>query len=110
MQRVTEIARKLGLPVIMTDPSGRDPMVILPLEQFEAMAGGETKTPAPLTHKPRPEPTKAPPMVPEINDFPLEIQDLAAMTATEATSDEVAADLSLEERFYLEPVEEGAEG
>lgn len=41
LQRVFESARKMGVPVIVTDPAGRDPMVVLPLEQFEAMAGEE---------------------------------------------------------------------
>ena len=39
MQRILETSRKLGLPVIVTDIAGREPMVVLPLEQFEAMAG-----------------------------------------------------------------------
>ena len=39
MQRILETSRKLGLPVIVTDVAGREPMVVLPLEQFEAMAG-----------------------------------------------------------------------
>ena len=39
LQRVLETARKMGVPVIVTDSAGLDPIVILPLEQFEAMAG-----------------------------------------------------------------------
>lgn len=39
LQRIIESARKLGVPVIMTDPAGREPLVIVSLEQFEAMAG-----------------------------------------------------------------------
>ncbi|MCC7357660.1 hypothetical protein IT408_04120 [Candidatus Uhrbacteria bacterium] len=38
-QRVFESARKLGLPVIVTDPSGHEPFVLLPLDQFEALTG-----------------------------------------------------------------------
>ncbi len=93
LPRIFELARKLGTPVIMTDPAGREPLVVLSLDQFEAMAGvsGDAESATPEIHKkvqnkakemssipPSPELTPAPPL-PE--------------------------DMALEERFYLEPLE-----
>lgn len=45
LQRVFESARKLGLPVVVTDPSGREPFVLLPLDQFEALTGETERMP-----------------------------------------------------------------
>lgn len=42
LQRVIDIARKNGMPVVVTDPAGHHPMVVLSLEQFEAMAEMES--------------------------------------------------------------------
>lgn len=39
-QRIMEVARKQGMPVIVTDVAGREPMVILPLEGYERLLGG----------------------------------------------------------------------
>jgi hypothetical protein len=92
LQHVFESARRLGLPVIVTDPSGRDPMVVLPLDQFEAMADGGAvperkgpqKGPLPFTETIAPAPR---------------------MEGISPTSVE-SAEMSLDERFYLEPVED----
>jgi len=46
MQRVFEMARKMGLPVVVTDVTGREPFVLLPLDQFEAMMGEGAVAPA----------------------------------------------------------------
>jgi nicotinamidase-related amidase len=32
LQRIIELARRQGMPVILTDVAGREPMVVLPLE------------------------------------------------------------------------------
>lgn len=37
LQRIIELARRQGMPVILTDVAGREPMVVLPLEAYEAM-------------------------------------------------------------------------
>jgi hypothetical protein len=115
LQRIFESARKLGVPVIMTDPAGREPLVILPLEQFEAMAGvavGQTPKPTP---KPAPKPVQK-------SKEELRVEEILAAQAaevSEARMEEVATDLAeqgvqstetpeitLEERFYLEPTDD----
>lgn len=106
LQRIFESARKLGLPVIVTDVAGREPMVVLPLEQFEAMSesgsddfdpdwklpdfdekGNLISSEDPL---PKAKKTEEPISVELPDEFKAEPQDL-----------------SLEERFYLEPVDDG---
>jgi nicotinamidase-related amidase len=37
LQRIIELARRQGMPVILTDVAGREPMVVLPLEAYEKM-------------------------------------------------------------------------
>lgn len=39
-QRIIEVARKQGMPVIVTDVAGREPMVLLPLEGYERLVDG----------------------------------------------------------------------
>lgn len=40
LQRVLELARRQGAPVIVTDVAGREPLVILPLEAYEQLLDG----------------------------------------------------------------------
>jgi hypothetical protein len=111
LQRVLETARKTGTPVIITDVAGREPMVILPLEQFEAMAGDGASVPAPRS--PAREPISKEERVVRV------LEEIAAERAEARVEQEapidiesltievpVPQDLSLEERFYLEPLED----
>ncbi len=84
--RIFESAKKLSLPLIVTDTDGRDPMVILPLEQFEALAHAQE---APSTAEKRPE--SASPQLHSLEEIMPPLKN-----------DEI----SLEERFYLEPIDE----
>ncbi len=43
LQRIIELARRQGMPVILTDVAGREPMVVLPLEAYEKMLEGDKK-------------------------------------------------------------------
>ena len=119
LQRVLEIARKNGMPVIITDNSGLDPMVILPLEQFEALIGGEKVAQGGSTSNVL-RPTIELDPEPSTQDAGLD-QAIAEMTAERLKSrvEEAAVQLedlakqaqenpeiSLEERFYLEPLED----
>ena len=104
MQRILETARKMGLPVIVTDIAGREPMVVMPLEQFEAMAGtgaGEIVSEPIKTTPPRYE-------EPIVDDFSPK-QGKKEDVTRPITSTPEPDDLSLEERFYIEPLadEEG---
>jgi hypothetical protein len=109
LQRVIETARRTGTPVIVTDIAGREPMVILPLEQFEALAGEPTLAPTP-----RPEPVRTPSSFKKEEKLVQELEDMiaertaSASPSVEAVSLElpVTEDVTLEERFYLEPVED----
>lgn len=98
LQRVFESARKLGIPVIVTDPAGRDPMVVLPLEHFEAMAGSavEETTQSGQGDKPSVKsdalPDQALPVWEPLEKMPEKLENMSEMAP--------------EERFYLEPVED----
>lgn len=107
------------MPVIITDNSGLDPMVILPLEQFEALIGGEKVAQGGSTSNVL-RPTIELDPEPSTQDAGLD-QAIAEMTAERLKSrvEEAAVQLedlakqaqenpeiSLEERFYLEPLED----
>ena len=65
-QRIFDMVRRQGMPMIVTDQAGKSPLVVLPFEVYEALMGeGATKS--------------EPKLSPEI---------------------------SLEERFYIEPLED----
>ena len=89
IQRVFESARKLGVPVIMTDPAGREPLVVLSLEQFEAMAGeGHGQSSAPVTRMPEvPHPQGSPIRTSPVADIPLDIEGVG--TSFEMESGEI---------------------
>ncbi len=101
LQRVIETARKTGLPVIVTDVAGREPMVILPLEQFESLADGVDK---PMS---QPEARVIPFSAPLAESEAPPRKDQAAIHIEKiAEPSEDDEEISLEERFYLEPVED----
>lgn len=39
-QRIIEVARRQGMPVIVTDVAGREPMVLMPLDGYERLLDG----------------------------------------------------------------------
>lgn len=123
LQRVFESARKLGLPVVVTDPAGREPMVVLSLEQFEAMAGStENVSDEPRSTLPPKAPKnnrKAPETLvePTLTDLPgYENGNKSSEQRSEPVMDEIQVqnqqnpEISLDERFYLEPLEDGSAG
>ncbi len=103
IQRVFESARKLGVPVIMTDPAGREPMVVLSLEQFEAMIG--EGHPA---HSQQPAHPQSVPVSPAISGQQVNHVTKIPLDTQESldSSDTDSSDIPLEERFYLEPVDD----
>ncbi len=80
IQPILETARKFGFPVILTDSAGREPYVLVPLEKFES-----------LVQKSR------------IGEPRLEA---AGTVESSQPSQETFENISLEDRFYLEPLEE----
>ena len=46
LQRVIEVGRKQGIPVIVTDIAGREPMVLLPLDSYERLLNAPSESPA----------------------------------------------------------------
>lgn len=116
LQRIFESARKLGVPVIMTDSQGREPLIVLPLEQFEAMVGEEGRMEVgggsarksmafgSESIEPRVSIIKEERQLEDssnIEEVPQKVQ-LEMISNREVDNSEI----SLEERFYLEPIED----
>ncbi|MBI4139172.1 hypothetical protein HY479_03415 [Candidatus Uhrbacteria bacterium] len=103
LQHVLDVARKNGMPVIVTDAAGREPMVVMPLEQFEAMAGWDEEV--------KSQKSKVKSVEGGLDEV---IAEASAERATmrmedaaremEEIGSRLADDAPLEERFYLEPV------
>lgn len=106
LQRVLETARRTGTPVIITDVGGREPMVVMPLEQFEALTG-ETPARQSSHHQPLSKEERVERVLAEMAANRSEERANDAALKMESLSLELPADdLTLEERFYLEPVDD----
>jgi len=118
LQRVFESARKLGVPVIMTDPAGREPLVIVSLEQFEAMAGSSDAAPAEIQPAASRKPARPVQHQPEAvfnqgmpaNDAPRQPERTEPVFEDIQMGAQQNPEISLDERFYLEPLEDGSAG
>lgn len=108
LKNVLDTARRLGIPVVVTNEDGEAAQVIMPFEDFAAMVGATS----PLSRKPR---------VTKKDKGEDEIAEALADLTIERMSDKVreAADRLerdmgvrendqgfLEDRFYLEPIDD----
>ncbi|MCI0479814.1 hypothetical protein L0Y59_04685 [Candidatus Uhrbacteria bacterium] len=117
LQRVLETARKTGTPVILTDVAGREPLVILPLEQFEAMAGVGVDTGKHQSSVRGQESGYSPkkPHTETVDEAFAEmaaerlksrVEDVAVQIESLVEQGGEKPEIPLEERFYLEPVDD----
>lgn len=96
-QRMLEMARRHGMPIVVTDPNGKEPMVVLPMEAYEALIGGGSGSQ--VASRKLQVPMGEPIMVP--------VRDGSSPTPKPAEAEpENLAELSMEERFYMEPLDE----
>ncbi len=101
-QRILAAAKRLGVPLLVTDGEGREPVVILPLEAYETLAAGKRRVPEPLTE------SISIPVTSPI--APTRLERLSAEVPEESGREfdgQDLAGLTLEERFYVNPGDEG---
>ena len=98
------------MPMIVTDIAGREPMVILPFEAYEQLSErGSLPTAVRL---PRPvEVLRSEPTITQEPEPVSPVQEGVARTSSSTgvpvrTETVEGSEMSLEERFYIEPVEE----
>ncbi|MCC7522642.1 hypothetical protein IT407_02495 [Candidatus Uhrbacteria bacterium] len=102
-QRIFETARRMGSPLVVTDPAGREPMVVMTLEAFERMGDGLPST----TPKTTTSPKTTMPVQDEVRVEPMsQINEMVIEVMGEPEKAEVS-EISMEERFFLEPEENG---
>ena len=115
LQHVLDTARRLGIPVVITDEAGDAAQVVMPFDDFAAMVGASSPAPK---RKPRavppppasPSPTREP-ISDEIAEALADIQ-FEGIREEPFTRDDVAKapppsdDGFLEEKFYLEPLDD----
>lgn len=112
-QRILETARRMGSPLIVTDAAGREPMVVMSLQTYERLSEtAPTQAPKPVV-QPMTEPTvtefvpaPAPAAPAKMESTPV-LQEIAiqVMESPEMAQD---SEISMEERFYLEPMDDEA--
>lgn len=106
----------MGSPLIVTDAAGREPMVVITLQAFErlsevasgqksiksiksAMSAQEEPTVTEFASMPAPEPAPAKTESPSLlREIAIQVMDSPEMAEE--------SEISLEERFYLEPMGE----
>lgn len=125
-QKIFNTARRFGTPVIVTDQAGVDPMVILPFDIYEGLisesGGVNTYATKPKTKKGldrMADPDVSTESVMEIPYEDVENQKNGSVEPfnslktikkteelTDLSPDSLEDDISLEERFYFEPMED----
>ena len=92
-QRILELARQRGLPVIVSDIGGREPMAILPLAEYERLTDARESHQIQNSN------------ISKLISEDIKIEPTAPIQGAEEDVEELSG-LTLEERFYLEPVDE----
>jgi hypothetical protein len=112
-QRILESARRMGAPLIVTDAAGREPMVVMSLQTYERLseAAPSVKGSNPVA----PTLTMSEPTVTEFIQTPVSapakqesapvLQEIA-IQVMESPEMAQESEISMEERFYLEPMDE----
>jgi hypothetical protein len=125
-QKIFNTARRFGTPVIVTDQAGTDPMVILPFDIYEGLisenGGPNSYSVKPKNKKSLDRMAEPDASVESILEIPYEdienqkngltepINDIKTIKKTndlpDRAPDSLEGDISLEERFYFEPMED----
>lgn len=98
--------------MIVTDIAGREPLVVLTLAEYEQLLDGSKPASKPAAsiakEEPKVIPTPPPTSLQEIVEKKTELEEALLDLAEESQAPaQAASELSLEERFYLEPLDEG---
>lgn len=105
-QRILETARRNGFPIIVTDVAGREPMVVMPLDTYEALTSQGENGLEDFGYQSYPEePGFRTEEEPILNELEEDTREKAEPTFVEAQV-ESGDGLALEDRFFLEPVED----
>lgn len=117
-QNVFKTAKRLGAPVIVTDHSGNEPLIVLPLEIFESLSGQDSQRTSTkqLAYDPEPNILNESIFEPSQDDQygknakkMAEIKEKTGAKPFESgNGPEIGQtpEFSLEERFYFEPVDD----
>ena len=129
IRRLLGIVEKTGDKVIVTDPAGEHPYVLMSLDQYERLIGSASEKPieAKVSQETPPEPPKVKPQAPTpkppsakpqippwraklgLDTVEPPVQDLfkgqPRAKVTAVVAEESAMDAEGEEQFYLEPLE-----
>ena len=104
LQNILEVAKKLGVPVIITDQAGEAAQVVLSFEQFVAMSG--VNVPEAPFSKPVEQRVASEPAVVNI---PIQVtptvQSIPNSNSSSPEKPQISEEMFVEERFYIEPLD-----
>jgi hypothetical protein len=112
LNSILETARKLGIPVIITNDRGESPQVVMPFEDFASMVGVTTSA----NKRPRVSPAVR---EEEDEEIAQALVDIAREEVERAGEGEIRIEEEpavpqkgdfVEDRFYFEPIEEESKG
>lgn len=108
LKNVLDTARRLGIPVIVTDEDGEAAQVVMPFDDFAAMVGQATPSPR------KPRVTKKDKGEDEIAEALADLTIECMSDQAREAADRLERDMGvrengqgfLEDRFYLEPIDD----
>lgn len=103
-QRIFEAARRMNAPLVVTDPAGREPMVVMTLDAYEQITDGGPSRAA-RKHQPealKDEPRQEPMGEPEPVSIPMMGLEEVAIEVMQSQEKAQASEISLEDRFFME--------
>jgi hypothetical protein len=114
LQRIFEMVKRQGMPLVVTDGQGRDPVIVLPLDMYEVLLAGQKPENGNQASSEASEPI----MVPVGEEVSQPVSDGPVGSSTDfdpvtnglqkpESESELFAELSTEERFYIETPEDG---
>ena len=103
LSQVLKQAKKYGFPVVITNDEGEDSYVLLPFDQFDALMDGTRASEPSL-----------PRVIEDVIEDEFEAQRSSKIDAVAESLENTvsfadnSAELSTEEKFYLEPIDDEA--
>ncbi len=107
-QRIFEMVKRQGMPLVITDGQGKDPLIVLPLDLYEALADGRAVGPTDPGAEQEPVivPVKDESTRPDASGHAENGLGRFASPPKPPAEADLLADLSREERFYIESIDE----
>jgi hypothetical protein len=111
-QRIFEMVKRQGMPLIITDGQGKKPLIVLPLDAYEALldskdaflSTGETLGENEPDVVPVQESAASQEVTGSAPVLDVASEQAPAFSRERGSEKDLISELSVEERFYIEPI------